>query len=128
MNNNKKFSKYIIWVLLLIIVPIYFVFNPSNYNFFPQCPFYKFSGYYCPGCGSQRAFYDIFNGNFLNALEHNILMVVVVFCGIITYLLSKKAFFEIIYHPKTPYIFLAVTIVFWILRNLHFTPFNWLAP
>ncbi|MFZ2282431.1 MAG: DUF2752 domain-containing protein, partial [Lutibacter sp.] len=40
----------------------------------------------------------------------------------------KKNMYNFVYHPKTPLIILAIIIVFWILRNIPYYPFNLLAP
>ncbi|MDR1121585.1 MAG: DUF2752 domain-containing protein [Dysgonamonadaceae bacterium] len=36
------------------------------------------TGYKCPGCGSQRAFYNLFQGNFMTAFRYNPLMFILV--------------------------------------------------
>tara|TARA_R110001632_G_scaffold58548_2_gene142494 strand:+ start:9816 stop:10187 length:372 start_codon:yes stop_codon:yes gene_type:complete len=122
---SKKY-KLFIGILAILLISLYFFFNPSNVNFFPECPFHKITGLYCPGCGSQRAIHDLSHLNILEAISHNALMVFTLTFGVGLYLYSKKKFNSLIYHPKSPYIIFGIICVFWILRNLDL--FHYLAP
>ncbi|QMU64929.1 MAG: DUF2752 domain-containing protein [Flavobacteriaceae bacterium] len=125
MSRTIKLS---IGILLLIIVSLYFFFDPDSIRFFPECPFYKMTNLYCPGCGSQRAIHDLTHLNIMGAIRHNILMVVTLFFGFGLFLYSKNRFYKLIYHPKSPYIIFGIIVLFWILRNLNIFPFHILAP
>lgn len=57
---------------------LYARFSPEEYRFFPKCPVYLLTGYQCPGCGSQRAFYHLFHGNFITAFRYNPLMMLLI--------------------------------------------------
>lgn len=112
---------------------LFFFVNPSEF-YFPKCPLYATTGIYCPGCGSQRALHDFLNLNFVGVLDHNPLflfgiLVLVYDIGIksINKLLNKS-FYNILQHKYTPMLILVIVLLFWILRNLPFQPFNWLAP
>jgi hypothetical protein len=121
-------------VVLIGLILIYFSINPASTRLFPKCLLYVSTGIYCPGCGSQRATHALLNGNILTALNHNVLFIVGL--GIIGYHLLVTALnkwfgrkiFNYLYHPKVPLILLGIVIAFWILRNIPFGPFNWLAP
>ncbi len=115
-------------VAVLSLLSLYFFFEPVQGSFFPECPFHTLTGLHCPGCGSQRATYDILHANFLSALSHNALMMASIVFGGGLLLYSKQQFLNIIYHPKTPWVVLGVVIAFWILRNIPFYPFSLLAP
>lgn len=125
-----KKNKYIfIGIGLVLVLSLYFLFNPTDFHgYFPECPFYKYSGYYCPGCGSQRAIHDLVHLRILDAIGHNALMIITLFFGTGLYFYSKKKFYQLLYHPKSPYVILGIVILFWILRNLHFSPFHYLSP
>lgn len=56
------------------IVAVYFTLDPSTY-FFPRCMFHELTGWQCPGCGSQRAFHSLLNGDFHAAWHYNALFV-----------------------------------------------------
>jgi hypothetical protein len=121
-------------VLALGFAYFYFNFNPSEYSLFPKCPFYSFTGFYCPGCGSQRAIHQLLHGNILKGLNHNFLIILLTFVLVydaIAYLLNnyyKKSFKNLLHNPKTTNTILILVIVFWILRNIKIYPFTILAP
>ena len=112
----------------------YFFINPQEVNFLPECPLHATTGFYCPGCGSQRATHQLLNFNIFGALQQNVLYLIslmilgyhLIVTGINT--IFKKQLFNYIYHPKTPLIILVLIIIFWMLRNIPYYPFNLLAP
>src|ERR1700743_3243391 len=59
-------------VLITALLVVYFLYNPVKYRFFPKCPFYSLTGFACPGCGSQRAIYNLLHGNILKAIRFNV--------------------------------------------------------
>lgn len=127
--------KYILFFILgATLLSIYVFINPNEVEFLPKCPFFFFTGFYCPGCGSQRATHQLLNFNFLGVLQQNILYVMGLF--IVGYHLTilvantiyKKNIYNYLYHPKAPIALLVFIISFWILRNIPSYPFNLLAP
>lgn len=62
-------------VSVVIVGLIYFFFNPSDNVFFPKCPFYWFTGFKCPGCGSQRAIHALLHLDLGTALRYNALLI-----------------------------------------------------
>ena len=122
----KKKSKFIVGILVLLLVSLYYFFNPTVSNFFPKCPFHTITGLYCPGCGSQRAIHDMMHLNIFEAINHNALMFFAFTFGIGLYLYSKKKFYDLIYHPKSPLIIFGIIFLFGVLRNLD--KFHFLAP
>ncbi len=121
-------------IVVLIALSLLFLLNPSEVQLFPHCPFHTVTGLYCPGCGSQRAAHDILNGDLLAGLQHNALIILVgavlLIEGVI--LLLQSVFSMKIYNPlhNTWFVrlILVVVILFWILRNLPYEPFAYLAP
>lgn len=132
----KKYSTYyiIFGVIFLGILPLYFVFNPTEFNLFPDCPFYKLTGFYCTGCGSQRAFHDLLHLNIAGTIGHNALflpsILLVAYHFIIKYLEFKneKNYKNLLYARYTPLIILLVMVVFTVSRNIDIHPFRILAP
>ena len=122
----KKKYKFIVGILVLLLVSLYYFFNPTVSNFFPKCPFHTITGLYCPGCGSQRAIHDMMHLNIFEAINHNALMFFAFTFGIGLYLYSKKKFYDLIYHPKSPLIIFGIIFLFGVLRNLD--KFHFLAP
>ena len=120
----KQKNLWILGLLLLAVALYYFFLNPyQQTDFFMSCPFYKITGYQCPGCGSQRAFHDILHFHFLEAFKQNALFVL----GIPYVLLIFYANFnkekhqklrQVLLGNKTLLILLIVAILFGVLRNL----------
>ena len=120
----KQKNLWILGLLFLAVALYYFFLNPyQQTDFFMSCPFYKITGYQCPGCGSQRAFHEVLHFHFLEALKQNALFVL----GIPYVLLIFYANFnkekhqklrQVLVGNKTLLILLIVAILFGILRNL----------
>ncbi|WP_375234953.1 DUF2752 domain-containing protein [Winogradskyella sp.] len=115
----------------------YYLNDPEVTNargVFPKCPFYVLTNFHCPGCGSQRAIHDILHFRIMDALMHNVTIVIVVILLLskIYAFLSKK-FFKLYYYNlshKAYFTFAILVFVFayWILRNLPYYPFTELTP
>jgi len=56
---------------------LYF-FNPEQVPIYPQCPFRKWTGLDCPGCGGLRAMHQLLHGNVLAAFRFNALAVLLI--------------------------------------------------
>lgn len=108
--------------------------NPTTSGLFPQCPFHALTGLNCPGCGATRGMHQLLNGNFIEALHYNALLVL--FVPMIIYfllnLVSVAVRGKTLGIGKLPpagiWTFAVVLLVFGILRNLPFYPFTILAP
>jgi len=127
-SSRYKIKKIGIGIAVLGLLSLYFLFNPTSFHFFPKCPFHTVTGFHCPGCGSQRAIHDLIHFRLLDAIGHNLLMVFTLTFGFGLYFYSKTKFYNLVYHPKSPYIIFGIITLFWILRNLNFSPFHYLAP
>ena len=120
----KQKNLWILGLLLLAVALYYFFLNPyQQTDFFMSCPFYKITGYQCPGCGSQRAFHEVLHFHFFEAFKQNALFVL----GIPYVLLIFYANFnkekhqklrQVLLGNKTLLILLIVAILFGVLRNL----------
>ncbi|WP_169720736.1 DUF2752 domain-containing protein [Arenibacter certesii] len=108
--------------------------DPSSSSYFPKCLFYHFTGYYCTGCGSQRALHHLLHLNFVGTLKSNALFIpafmLMSYHFSIKFLSIKigKNYPDIIYHPRTPIIVLIIVMLFTIFRNIPIFPFTFLAP
>jgi hypothetical protein len=109
-------------------------FNPSNVNFLPVCPLYSLTGVACPGCGLTRGFHALFHGDVLTALDFNALLPF--YALIFGYFFVSLGMVAVkgrglsfkIFRPAFLYGFLALSLVFAVLRNLPIYPFNILYP
>ena len=119
---------------------ILFRMNPSGewQRFFPKCMFFWATGLHCPGCGCQRALHHLFNGRFLLALQCNAMVMIALPWLTWEAVRSSLVFLELpvpdfmvarrrLSGRQAMSIAIAVT-AFWVLRNIPFWPFNWLAP
>lgn len=121
--------------LFFILLLLYFNYNPAQHAFFLSCPFKSLTGYHCAGCGSQRAIHHLLHFQFYKAFRLNPFMVLslpLVFYGlgsnIYNYIFHKEHRVQLFYKPWFIYGYFAVAIVYWVLRNIPYTPFSYLAP
>ncbi|NER14188.1 DUF2752 domain-containing protein [Leptobacterium flavescens] len=117
------------------MLSLYYSHDPSQEeSFFPKCPFYHITGYYCAGCGSQRALHDLLHLRFLDVIKQNLLFIPAVLVFVYHYSIvfmekrTGNTYKNLLYHPRAPWVVLAVIGGFWILRNVDIYPFNLLAP
>ena len=60
---------------LLAGAAILFQFPPEQYDFYPQCPVFRYLHVYCPGCGATRALAALLHLRIAEALHYNALVV-----------------------------------------------------
>lgn len=125
------------------------VFDPATSGVFPPCPVFYFTGWYCPGCGSLRAFHQLLHGNLRAAWAMNPLTVVLM--PFLAYGLAAHVLDQLhasgtagaglrstgLRAIRLPRLFLpamwiraigAAIILFGVVRNIPVHPFNLLAP
>ena len=113
---------------------LFFVLDPAKHDLFPRCLFNSMTGYYCPGCGSQRAVHSLLHLDFAGVVSQNFLFIPAFLLILYHYshpVLNGNFNWKlpnIFYFKSTPWIIFAVVIIFWIARNIPFYPFSVLAP
>jgi hypothetical protein len=116
------------------LLTVLYLWEPAASGFFPPCPFHALTGLHCPGCGSLRATHQLLHGNLWAALRLNPLMVLAT--PVVAYAIAASVWprlqtqwaNRIAAHPAWPLAILIAVVAYWVLRNLPFEPFVWLAP
>ncbi len=130
----KKILNGGLLVLFAGVAVLYFLLNPDETEFFPRCLFHSLTGYYCPGCGSQRAIHYLLHLRLGKVTASNLLVLpafMIIAYHYLHPLLNKKLnrkLPNILYLQSTPWVIFLVIILFWILRNIPVFPFYFLAP
>ena len=110
------------------------IFDPATAGIFPPCPVHYLTGWYCPGCGSLRAFHALLHGNLAQAWAMNPLTVLLL--PFVIYGLLSEALVQLrgIGLPQPAFsagqirTLFAVIVIFGVVRNFPVAPFAWLAP
>ncbi len=121
-------------VTAMSVLGLLYLFNPSTSTLYPTCPFYWFTGCYCPGCGSLRALHQLTRGHLAAALGLNPLMTLSV--PFIGYFFASRAKFALAGRSMRTFFvrplwirgLLVVILAYWVLRNIPVYPFSLLAP
>lgn len=106
--------------------------NQSS-SWYPQCPFKALTGLDCPGCGVTRALRALVTGHPGRALDHNALFVVVAVVAVVwlaaNAVRSRRGRPPLrVRHAAAWSVAAGVALVaFWVLRNVRWGPFGWLA-
>ncbi len=130
----KKILNIGLLIFFIGLTVLFFVLDPAKHNVFPRCLFNSITGYYCPGCGSQRAIHSLLHLDFAGVVSYNFLFIpafLLIFYHYLHPVLNRIFNWKlpnIFYFKSTPWIIFGFVIAFWILRNLPFYPFSILAP
>jgi Protein of unknown function (DUF2752) len=102
---------------------ILYRFPPEQYDFYPQCPIFRFLHVYCPGCGATRALAALLHLRIAEALHYNalVVMLVPVLLAYIAVAYWKAQREEVFTWPHVPALgmtaLLVLTAAFGVLRN-----------
>ena len=130
----KKIINIGLLFIITVLAVLFFVLDPVKHDVFPRCLFNSLTGYYCPGCGSQRAVHSLLHLDFAGVVSYNFLFLPGILLIVYHYVhpVLNKSFNwklpNILYNKHTPWIILTVVVIFWILRNIPIYPFSALAP
>ena len=112
-----------ILTVAIVAAVVYFCYDPSKSQWFPQCIFFKFTGYKCPGCGTQRAIHSILNGDFAAAWHFNAALFVaipIILLFVVAGWCRQKvpALHDILNSPLVAIIILVLVVLWWVGRNI----------
>ncbi len=121
-------------VLLAAGLMLLRIYNPATSTLFPPCPFHYLTGWYCPGCGSLRAIHQLLHGNVRAAWAMNPLSLLLF--PFLAYGLARETISYWRGQPLPQFAvpgawiraLCALIVLFGIVRNLPFHPFDLLAP
>jgi len=121
-------------VLLATGLVLLRIYNPATSKFFPPCPVHYLTGWYCPGCGSLRAIHQLLQGNVRAAWAMNPLSLLLF--PFLAYGLAREGIGYLIGQPSPQFeapgawirALCALIVLFGVVRNLPFHPFDLLAP
>lgn len=105
----------------------------SGDTWLPVCPLKTMTGLDCPGCGMTRALRALTHGQLGAAADHNLLLVVALPLLIVLWALWLGRSLGltqarlITWQRSTVVTVVAVLLGFWLLRELPWEPFSWLA-
>lgn len=108
------------------------VIDPNEPGHYPTCPFLWATGLYCPGCGTLRTIHALAHLDPVAALGLNPLAVAMIPFLVFWWGRWLVAAWRgrprrtTLAHPAYLWAFLAVVVVYWVVRNLPFGAF--LAP
>lgn len=124
-NKHSRIIKLLFISVLIILVCLFFTFNPVKEPFFPRCPFLLLTGWQCPGCGSQRAIHCLLHFDLAQAFSYNQLLVIsipyLLIGTYLTYFNKQNKYTKlrrILYGKEAIYLILLIIGLFFVLRNL----------
>ncbi|NET65307.1 MAG: DUF2752 domain-containing protein [Moorea sp. SIO1G6] len=130
-----KLKVKVLSAIILGSAIILYFFDPSiPGQLYPPSPFRTLTGLYCPGCGTLRGLHQLLHGNVWAAFGLNPLMVLSLPYLIYSYICYSLPAFTgrkvspIFIKPAWIWLMLKIILAYWILRNIPFPPFSWLAP
>ena len=128
-DMNSEMRRRVVLVVIvvfaaMILVPLYFYFDPAHAHLAPKCMFHTLTGLDCPSCGGQRALHSLLNGEVWLSVSYNPFLWL---CAPYILLLLYTSIFrgertERLYNwltsKRVVWSFLALYIMWWVVRNL----------
>jgi hypothetical protein len=123
---RNKWYKYGLALLGLSLLLVYGSWDPASHALFPRCPVRHYTGWLCPGCGSQRALHALLHGEWFRAWQlHPLLLLSLPYLllgAILDQLRRPSAqllrWRQRLYGRRAIYVVLTVILGYWLLRNL----------
>jgi hypothetical protein len=121
-------------VLVPLGAVLLYRFPPGENGWYPQCIFHRVTGMHCPGCGATRCLHALVHGDLAQAAAYNVLFLLflpllLVWGGCIWWsMLTGRPLPRVRLPRWSVHLLFALLLGFWIVRNLPFAPFTFLAP
>lgn len=121
--KKREWIVGIVTAVVLCLIAVYAFFDPAE-TAFPRCPFFVFTGYKCPGCGSQRAIHALLTGDIVTAWHNNAMLLL--FAPIAAAMLLSEFFRErvprlnkALTSTATVVVIVALLFIWMLLRNVY---------
>lgn len=75
MTMKQKATAIAATAAVIAAATFYFIFDPMQSAWMPQCVFLRTTGFACPGCGAQRAIHSLLHLDFAGAFHANAMLV-----------------------------------------------------
>ena len=121
-KTDYNYIVILITYIILISVILLYIIELYKYISIPNCPIYKYLGFYCPACGSTRAVISLCEYHIIQSIKYNptiiytfILATVYLLIETFNKLLNKEI------HVKWKifiYVDLIICFINWILQNI----------
>lgn len=121
----RIFNHRFLWIAVAaLFLLFYFIADPMESWFMPQCVFHHLTGLQCMGCGAQRMIHALTHGEIQEAIRANALLFFSLpFLAFLLYLELNRKKHEILYkkiHNKTLIISISIILFLWlIIRNIY---------
>lgn len=121
-------------LLIALVAGVTALWFPATRALVPPCLFLRATGLYCPGCGSARTIMALLGGDVGTALRMNVLLVALgpfalyALAADVMSRMGVRWLPRLVLGPRMVQAAAIVVLAFWVLRNLPWAPFSWLAP
>ncbi len=123
MNVTSITKRRTVIILLIAFAVFYFVFDPMEWSFMPQCVFHRVTGLQCVGCGSQRMLHALLHGDLAGAFRANAFVLlslpaIALLTWVETQRKQRPELYKKVYSTTLIVIVAILLIVWMIIRNL----------
>ncbi len=110
-------------VLLIGGAVFYYLFDPMESRFMPQCLFHRLTGLQCMGCGSQRMIHALLHGDIAGAFAANafglvLLPVIGLMIWTETQRTKRPRLYQKVFSPVAIAILIALLLAWLVVRNI----------
>lgn len=109
---------------LVAILVVVAAADPEQNGRYPPCPFHWATGLDCPGCGSLRALHDLLHADFLEAANHNLVLVASAPFLLVSMVLwgLRRPQPSLVHAPATGWVACGLFVCWAVVRNLPYAP------
>jgi len=136
---TKKYNTPEVWLIVALLLVgivlglcLYFR-HPAEYAWLPICPFRRWTGLLCPGCGTLRATHYLLNGRLdiafrCQPLLMSLMPILLLLTGKMVYENMRKTTVAFPLELQLYWLLLIAVCLFFVLRNIPFDCFDCLRP